>query len=268
MHHDSPLTLGSVVRSISAGGFDVIISRYRPFESHPYHVHDRPAFVYVMDGHVEVRTAKDSQHCMQASTRMIPAGDRHQTRYGARQAHALVMGIGDDRSSDFRARSSVLDRPSYHAPRTPATVYAERVLSELMRSDSATPLAIEALMLELLISGARGFRAESRVPAWLIRVRERVDAEFRSHLSLQLLAIEAGVHPVHLSRTFRRMYGRSIAQYQRDRRLEWATAELISGDTPVSRIAVDAGFADHSEFTRRFIDAKGVTPSRFRACYR
>lgn len=268
MQHGSPLTLGSVVSSISAGGFDVIISRYRPFESHPYHVHDRPAFVYVMDGDVEVRTAKDSQHCMRSSMRLIPAGDRHQTRYGAHPARALVMGIGDDRSSDFRTRSSVLDRPSYHAPRAPATVYAERVLREMMRNDTATPLAIEALMLELLTSGARGFRAESRVPAWLVEVRERVDQEFRSSLSLVSLAIDAGVHPVHLSRTFRRTYGRSIVQYQRDLRLDWATAQLISGDNPISRIAVDAGFADHSEFTRRFTDSKGVTPSRFRACYR
>ena len=268
MHHGSPLTLGSVVSSISAGGFDVIISRYRPFESHPYHVHDRPAFVYVMDGDVEVRTAKDSHYCRQASMRLIPAGDRHQTRYGANPARALVMGIGDDRSSDLRTRSSVLDQPSYHAPRAPATVYAERVLREMVRNDSATPLAIEALMLELLISGARGFRAEARAPAWLHRVRERVDADFRSQLSLVSLASDAGVHPVHLSRTFRRMYGRSIAQYQRDRRIDWATSELISGEKPVSRIAVDAGFADHSEFTRRFIESKGVTPSRFRACYR
>lgn len=268
MHQDSPLTLGSVVRSMSAGGFDVIVSRYRPFESHPYHVHDRPAFVYVMAGDVEVRTGGDSQHCRQASMRLIPAGDRHQTRYGAHPARALVMGIGDDRSSDFRTRSSVLDRPSYHAPYTPATVYAERVLREMMRNDFATPLAIEALMLELLTSGARGFRAESRAPVWLIRVRDRVDAEFRSQLSLTSLAIDAGVHPVHLSRTFRRTYGRSIAQHQRDLRLEWATAQLIAGDSPLSRIAVDAGFADHSEFTRRFTESKGVTPSRFRACYR
>ena len=266
MQNLNPLTLGSVVSSITAGGFDVLISRYRPFESHPYHVHDRPAFVYVIDGEVEVRTANESQHCTAASMRLIPAGDRHQTRYGANAARALVMGIGSERTSDLRAHSAVLDNPSYHAPRTPATVFAERVMREMLRNDSATPLAIEALMLELLASGSRKFRkAESRSPAWLARVRERIDAEFRCRLSLESLALDAGVHPVHLSRTFRRYFGCSIAQYQRSLRLEWATAQLMSGDNPLSRIAVDAGFADHSEFTRRFTEANGVTPSRYRA---
>jgi AraC family transcriptional regulator len=268
MQNSSPLTLGSVVSSVTAGGFDVLISSYRPFESHPYHVHDRPAFVYVIDGEVEVRTPSDSQRCVPASMRLIPAGDRHQTRYGANAAHALVMGIGSERTSDLREHSAVLDSPSYHAPRTPATVYAERVMREMVRNDSATPLAIEALMLELLATGIRKFATvERRLPAWLTRVRERVDAEFKDRLSLESLALDAGVHPVHLSRTFRRYFGCSIAQYQRALRLEWAAAQLMSGHHPLSRIAVDAGFADHSEFTRRFTEANGVTPSRYRSSY-
>src|SRR5215217_4100020 len=181
MHSASPLTLGSVVRSVATGGFDVLVSAYRPFESHPYHAHDEAAFVYVLDGTVSVRTESNEQHCPKASMRLIPAGDRHQTRYGEGTARCLVMGVGKERSSTLRLRSGVLDQPSYHPPNTPATAYAARIHRELTRNDSATPLAVEALMLELLATGTRSFeRREPREPLWLRHVRERIHSDFRA----------------------------------------------------------------------------------------
>jgi AraC family transcriptional regulator len=159
----------------------------------------------------------------------------------------------------------VLDQPAYHQPHAPVTAFAEMIHREMTVNDTATPLAVEALMLELVTSAIRSHpQRERRVPGWLVRARERIHSEFRSSISLQSLSVEAGVHPVHLSRTFRRHFGCSIAEYQRRLRLEWARGRLMVGDEPVGRIAVEAGFADHSEFTRRFVDATGVTPSRFR----
>lgn len=261
----SPLTLGSVVRSVAAGGFDVVVSAYRPFESHPVHAHDTPAYVYVLDGSVSVKSTRMEQHCPRASMRFIPAGDRHQTRYGEASA-CLVMGIGDERWRAVQPRSTVLDHPAYHQPHAPVTAYAEMIHREMRVNDTATPLAVEALMLELVTSAMRSHpRSDRRMPTWLPRIRERIHSEFRRSISLQVLSADAGVHPVHLSRTFRWHFGCSIAEYQRRLRLDWARARLVTGDEPVGRIAVEAGFTDHSEFTRRFVDATGVTPSRFRS---
>jgi len=120
-------------------------------------------------------------------------------------------------------------------------------------------------MLEMLTIGVRSYgTTEKRLPQWLVRTREMIEAEFRKPLSVASLAVEANVHPVHLSRTFRHHFNRSIADYQRHLRLEWARTRLLTGEEPVGRIAIEAGFADHSEFTRRFVELHGVTPSNFR----
>jgi len=265
----TPLTFGSIVTSVTAGDFDILLSSYRPFESHPFHAHDTAAFVYVVEGVVSVRSGATEQHCPASSMRFIPAGDRHQTRYGPKQAQCLVMGIGRRRAESLSDLSRTLNEPAYHAPRAPVTAFAERIRREIGVGDAASPIAIEALMLELLVSGFRGStRREKTCPPWLSRVREKVHSEFHGQLVLTELAKDAGVHPVHLSRTFRRHFGCTIAEYQRRLRIEWARAKLVRSDESIGRIAIDAGFADHSEFTRRFVDQTGATPSQFRLGYR
>jgi AraC-like DNA-binding protein len=64
---------------------------------------------------------------------------------------------------------------------------------------------------------------------------------------------------------FRERFGCSLGRFLLDRRLEWAASRLAGGDDPISRIALEAGFADQSHFTRRFRAWSGVTPHRFRA---
>ena len=157
-----PLTFGSVVKSVAAGDFDVLLSTYRPFESHPIHAHDAAAFVYVVNGYVSVRSRRAEQHCPESSMRLIPAGVPHQTRYSEKPASCLVMAIANARSLSSRSLSSVLETPRYHPPSAPATLFAKRIHRELSRPDDATPLAVEALMIELLASGIVDSRKTKR----------------------------------------------------------------------------------------------------------
>src|SRR5262245_6921805 len=102
---------------------------------------------------------------------------------------------------------------------------ARRLVGEIGAPDAVTPLAIEALGLELLAVAARRFspdRPGPRTPAWLERVRERLHDAFDEPAGLSELASIAGVHAGHLTRAFRRHYGQSVGAYQRAARLEWA----------------------------------------------
>ncbi len=84
------------------------------------------------------------------------------------------------------------------------------------------------------------------------------------HPSLTELAAAVGRHPTHVARAFRREHGVTVAEYSRSLRLEWARAQLAVDDMPLSRIAIDAGFADQSHFTRAFRRHHGITPGRYR----
>jgi AraC-like DNA-binding protein len=51
-------------------------------------------------------------------------------------------------------------------------------------------------------------------------------------------------------------------------RVEWAASRLVSSDTPLSRLALEAGFVDQSHFTRAFKGRFGITPARYRTAHR
>lgn len=145
-----------------------------------------------------------------------------------------------------------------------------RLYREGRQNDSASPLAIEALTLELLALAARGaaVREGPRPPRWLARVRERLHAEFADPPGLAPLAEEAGVHPVHLAGAFRRHFRCTAGEYVRRRRVDWAAQQLSRTAAPLAEVALEAGFADQSHFSRTFKRLVGFTPAAYRRLMR
>ena len=84
--------------------------------------------------------------------------------------------------------------------------------------------------------------------------------------SLSELAFEAGVHPMHLARAFRRYTGESIGQALRRLRVERASRLLVETSSSLAEIATASGFADQAHLTRVFRRHTAVTPARYRAC--
>jgi len=102
------------------------------------------------------------------------------------------------------------------------------------------------------------------VPPWLEHARRRLHEQSGAGLRMRVIAREVGVHPVHLSRSFRQHFGTTMRCYLRDLRVRSASEEIRRTGHSLSRIALAAGFADHAHFTRVFKQVNGLTPSQFR----
>jgi AraC family transcriptional regulator len=121
---------------------------------------------------------------------------------------------------------------------------------------------VEALTSELIAEFTRP-RRERRPPRWLKTITEALrDAAVTP--SVAALSRLAGVHPAHLTRTFRVFHGCTPAEYAV--RLRLSQAALLVGNTrrPLAEIALDAGFADQSHFTTRFRAVYGLPPGEYR----
>ncbi|HXK39796.1 MAG TPA: helix-turn-helix transcriptional regulator [Candidatus Paceibacterota bacterium] len=74
----------------------------------------------------------------------------------------------------------------------------------------------------------------------------------------------ARLSPCHFSRVFRESFGCSPHGYISRRRVEHAQGLMLSGDAPLSQIALDCGFADQAHFSRTFRSIVGESPRTWR----
>jgi AraC family transcriptional regulator len=137
-------------------------------------------------------------------------------------------------------------------------------LLESLRRGERDPLACEEPISELLDALVGSPESTQGRPRWLSRVEELLQARYREQVSLLDLATLAGVHPVHVSRVFRRHHaGGSIRDFVHRLRVLHA-CRLIEDGESLASAAGESGFCDQSHMTRVFLGVTGMTPSRFR----
>lgn len=105
-----------------------------------------------------------------------------------------------------------------------------------------------------------GSDAEQRVE----RARRYLDDHCDEPVTLRRLAIEVGMSPFHLQRTFTQLVGLSPKAYRDNRRMERFTASLKRGET-VTSATYEAGFGSSSSLYARAHRELGMTPSAFRS---
>lgn len=82
--------------------------------------------------------------------------------------------------------------------------------------------------------------------------------------SLEQVAAHVGMEPSSFSRFFSQMCGMGFADFVRTMRISMACSRLVGGDEPVTVVARECGYANMSNFNRRFHQETGMTPSQYR----
>jgi AraC family transcriptional regulator len=82
------------------------------------------------------------------------------------------------------------------------------------------------------------------------------------------VAALAGMSVFHFSRVFRAVFGQSPNRYRLEARIRFAQVSLVLGSTPITQIALDAGFASPSTFCRVFAQRSGCSPAQYRRQFR
>jgi AraC family transcriptional regulator len=143
----------------------------------------------------------------------------------------------------------------------------------LRRPGETNQLFIDHMMLALTAHVAQtygGLRPGSEpsrgglAPWQARRACERLEADLGGTLSLQQIAAEFDLSVSHFSRAFRISTGLPPHQWLLQQRVKTAKQLMSVRDLPLSEIAISAGFANQSHFTRVFSAAVGVSPGAWR----
>jgi AraC family transcriptional regulator len=265
IHKLAPGTFyGKKLRSHNIEGFRFTEWNYEQAAKAPRHSHECAYLNMVLQGgHVET-LEKGEFACLPAVLVFHPPEEVHAGQISCSNTRIFDIEIPPPRLKGLQEIGLPLKDRMVFTGALPVWL-ATRLYHEFVRMDEVSPLVIEGLALELLAELGR-FPAPalpSSSPRWLLQTRDLLHARFMDSLSLEEIARIVGVHPDHLAHAFRRQYHCTVGEYVRRLRIDFACLQMTSSDTPLAEIALDAGFADQSHFTKTFKRLMGMTPSEF-----
>jgi AraC family transcriptional regulator len=263
---------GETLRSHKVSSFDLSERVYPARFRTPRHSHKQALFCYVVQGDYTETYGRKTRECSQSALLFHPANETHAEHFHDSGGRSFIIEIAPEWLERARECAAVVDAPAeFHGGTHELLV--RRLYKEFTMMDGVSSLVIEGLMLEMIGETTRHNAHNSRIsanlaPRWLQQARDLLHARFAERLTLAELAHDVGVHPVHLAQAFHKSYQRTVGDYVRQLRIEYACRELAASETPIVQIALAAGFCDQSHFTRTFKRLIGVAPSQYRESLR
>jgi AraC family transcriptional regulator len=260
--------LGPTLKSFRSDQLLLLESRYAPgFRTAP-HSHEHSHCSLVLGGTCSQTSGSRTRTCATSSVAFHPSGETHSDVWADTGGRCLHLEFGAGWMQHFRESALKLDRPVDF--RSGMAVWlAARIYRELRAPDDSSPVAIEGLALELAAEFSRKSnpRRRAQPPVWLDRVVDLVEARCREQVTVQEMAREAGVHPVHLATVFRHHLRCTPIEFLRRRRIDFAATQLAGTQASLMEISLKAGFGDQSHFCRVFKSVTGMTPTAYRQLF-
>ena len=259
---------GSILKSCEVNGFILSESLYSPDTKISQHSHAQSYLCMLLRGSYTERYDRKIRVCQPSTVVFHPSGEAHSNHFLKLGGRLFRLEIRQHWLDRVREYTNCLNVPADFNGGSLAWLSA-RLYEEFYRMDSLSPVVIEGLALEIMGNTARqSAPVSSEAPRWLSSAKDLIHERFLDDLSVAKIASFTGVHAVHLSRVFRRFYGCTVGEYIRRLRIEFASRQLSSSDTPLVDISAAAGFSDQSHFSKSFKLSTGMTPAKYRAFFR
>ena len=205
----------------------------------PRHRHEFASLSFLAAGRLSENHKKKDRVFEPLTLIFHSARKTHAVEYYDRSVHILNIRLHPSFLSRFLSHSKLLDSSS--SCRSENIVWlGNRLVKEFSQIDELSALAIEGIVIELLVEISRHIspKPKHRSSPWLNQAKEFLHDNFSGSIGLEEVAGVVGIHPVHLSRVFRRQFGCTMGEYVRRLRLEFAERQLSSTTLPLCEIAL------------------------------
>jgi AraC-like DNA-binding protein len=248
---------------VDATGLVLTEIRHTQGRKLPVHTHESAYFGLLLDGgYAEWFTQRATEYGP-FTLGFHPPSLTHEDEIAACGSRMFCIEVRD---TFWQRTKNLLTAPKF----TPdlcgrETTWLGVKLYRAFRAETLDALQIEEICGEMLQGCARvNLTEEKSVPSWLGQAVDLLHGEFRTQITLDAIAQELNLHPIHLSRVFRKKHGCTMSEYANRLRVQFACAKMSQGWPALDELALEAGFSDQSHMGRVFKSLVGDTPARFR----
>lgn len=204
--------------------------------------------------------------------------------YGPQTAHRIVntrpdrmrkfyVDIAGHQAEDLLKASGLLDRRPLQVMQTYEFVELFEMLDREANGNGESPGEICEQIVRLMLTKIRlGCVAETssipRAYATFERVRSHIEENFLCLNTVEQVAVQCDLTPIHLSRLFRRFAGTGAYQFLLRKKMNRAAEMLVEDELLVKQVAERLGFSDPFQFSRAFKRVYGIPPKQLVASQR
>ncbi|WP_224996078.1 AraC family transcriptional regulator [Cesiribacter sp. SM1] len=255
---------GQTNQTIQLEGITLTDTEYT-HEKVDWHYHENAYFTFILQGRVLEGNKKETYNCSAGSLLFHNWQESHYNikPKGFTRGFHIELEHNWFKKLDIDL-SALQGSISLQHPDLKSLMY--RIFKETKLNHSSSSLSVQVLLIELLSRMAVVHSSTSeKTPLWVAALKEILHNTAAVELTtVGELAQILGIHPVHLSRDFRKYFGCSPGEYIRKVKVQQSLSLLPSKALSLTEIALTSGFADQSHFIRCFKTENGITPSQYR----
>jgi AraC family transcriptional regulator len=252
---------GEIVNSLSDDGVIISTTHYSAEECNQgLHYHENPHICFLFQG-------EDIESRNNFSYRR-KTGDIY--FYYAGETHASVSRTGISKNTNIEFSESFLEKYAVSESRIDRAVKDNidarflilKMQQEMLIGDRCSRPAIQTLLLNLIHGGDHSYHQSP--PKWVRLLTDLLNEKWNQPVTLQELSTATDVHPVTISKYFRKYFSCTLGEYLRKLKIDKSIPLIKNTRMSLTEIALHCGFADQSHFTRNFRQMTGFSPKEFR----
>lgn len=229
-----------------------------------WHYHQNAYFTFILDGRVIEANKKETYHCTPGSLLFHNWEEAHYNIKPKGFTRGFHIELEQDWFKTYDINPGAL-QGSINLKHPQLKLLMYNVFKEAKLDGMAGTLAITALLIELF---GKAIGSDAKItqqkPQWVTPLRDILHDAPLANWTLEELAKQLNIHPVHLSRDFSRYFNCGLGEYIRAIKIQQAMALLPCTNTSLTSIALQCGFADQSHFNRSFKALYHITPLAYR----
>jgi AraC family transcriptional regulator len=250
---------GKIIRGFHKEGLMINAIAYSPENCDTsFHAHFNPHISFVLRGGSREKRGQTSYERRPGNIHFYDEGEIHQTIPATLSTH-----INLELEASFLANYDISLKCIQEAValHTDIQFVMLKMSKELFNfSGHISPF----VQLLLSVMPENSIEQKRNIPSWVPVVKAILNDRWNEYPTLNDLATATSVHPVTISKYFRRYFFCTLGEYIRKLKISKSIILLQEPGRSLTEIAYCCGFADQSHFIRNFKACTGLLPKEAR----